>query len=325
MKTEPEQTFAEQRYRLDQIFRRMNSDQEKFSLDDIWQILRAFDGLVGRVILLRTRRSRLEEHSDGDELAKHEELLSLMATELSFSNPLQKNESVLKSWILGYRSIWRRDLDLFLYTLVVFVISVCIGWTIGHRMPTFAPLLIPQNIMENVVSQEAWFHSIQQSPLWSGIGIAVNNIKVALSCFLLGSIFGLGGLFILAYNGIFLGTVVGYCRAYGFEGQLIRFISGHGPLELTIIIASAYASLLYGRVFFMRPRKLFFIRIRRAFREALIVVCGIVPWLLLAACIEAFVSPFDYLDFYSKVIIGALAAISFWLWTFWPSEAGSPA
>ena len=176
-------------------------------------------------------------------------------------------------------------------------------------------------MIEDVLEGHKWFESIQPTPLMDGIGIAVNNIRVSINCFIMGSLLGLGGLVLLSYNGIILGAVMGFCFANSFDEELMRFITGHGVLEMSIIIASAFASFLFGRVFYMRPRALFRHRMAMAASDAGVVLTGILPWLTLAACIEVFVSPWPQYSMASRITVGLGVAALFWAWTLWPEKA----
>ena len=51
------------------------------------------------------------------------------------------------------------------------------------------------------------------------------------------------------------------------------------------------------------------------------MLLGIIPWLVLAASIEGFVSPFHYLSYGAKLSLGIIVAAAFWMWTLWPERA----
>jgi uncharacterized membrane protein SpoIIM required for sporulation len=99
---------------------------------------------------------------------------------------------------------------------------------------------------------------------------------------------------------------------------LLNILVGHGVPELTNIVAATFAGLIFGRVFYMRPYRLFKARLAIATRHAATVLLGLCPWLLVAACLEVFVSPWPFFHTHSKILIGILTASAFWLWTFWP-------
>lgn len=224
-------------------------------------------------------------------------------------------------WVKKYRAIWRENGSLFLFTVILFLISAVAAWSLTVKDPSTASAILPQHMIEDVLEGKKWFESIESNPVMDGISIALNNIRVAINCFVLGSILGLGGLLILSYNGIIFGGVLGFCYANGFDDELMKFVTGHGVLEMTIIVASAFASFLFGRVFYMRPRGLFRRRMAMAASDAGIVLTGIVPWLILAACIEVGVSPWPQYSMSTRITVGLGVASLFWAWTLWPEKA----
>jgi uncharacterized membrane protein SpoIIM required for sporulation len=217
-----------------------------------------------------------------------------------------------------YRRAWREHFPLFLYTLALFVVAGVVGWKVGMSGYEYASVLIPQPVIENILDHQRWFDEIQKAPLLYGFTIAKNNIGVALRCFTLAALAGLGGVYILVFNGLFFGAVLGFCQANKFDAALLNFVVGHGVLELTIIVAATFSGLIFGRVFYMRPYRFFNTRLAVATRHAATVLLGLCPWLLVAAGLEVFVSPWPFYSSNSKILIGILTASTFWLWTLWP-------
>jgi uncharacterized membrane protein SpoIIM required for sporulation len=217
-----------------------------------------------------------------------------------------------------YRRAWREHFPLFLYTLALFIVACVVGWNVGMSGYEYASVLIPQPFIENILDHQRWFDEIQKAPLLYGLTIAKNNIGVAIHCFTLAALAGLGGVCILVFNGLFFGAVLGFCQANKFDDALLNFVVGHGVLELTIIVAATFSGFIFGRVFYMRPYRLFKTRLAVATRHAATVLLGLCPWLLVAACLEVFVSPWPFYSSHSKILIGILTASTFWLWTLWP-------
>ncbi|RYZ57724.1 MAG: stage II sporulation protein M, partial [Proteobacteria bacterium] len=133
-----------------------------------------------------------------------------------------------------------------------------------------------------------------------------------------GCIFGVVGVLLLIYNGIHFGSLFGYCYLYNFDKELLQFVLSHGPLELSIIVACAFGGMLVGQTLLSWPLKNISKRAPEAGATAMTVLTGILPWLILAAIFEAFISPSESISFTFKIISGLLLAIIFWSWTFWP-------
>jgi uncharacterized membrane protein SpoIIM required for sporulation len=118
-----------------------------------------------------------------------------------------------------------------------------------------------------------------------------NNVGIAFRCFATGILFGAGSLFFLIYNGLVIGTVTGYVLQAGHGGNILTFMSGHAPFELTAIIISGAAGLRMGYALIATEGVTRFASLRRAAPEIAQLVVGAALMLLVAAGIEAFWSP----------------------------------
>jgi uncharacterized membrane protein SpoIIM required for sporulation len=319
--------IAEVAYNLAEDLKRISNKQLKLSgqerLQSAFGVITGYDTLASRVYEERNEKS-YEEYREGKAQNNRETLLSdFLLRILSVAPQNHRQTKLYRQWKKEYQRIWKANFELFLLAVTLFLMTGVLGWIIGMKHQEYVPVLIPQNLLENILDQNAWFDRINENPLFEGLRIAWNNIRVSINCLLGGAILGFGGLYFLAYNGLTFGTIFGFCAANNFDQALTRFVSGHGPLELTIIIASSFASFIYGRVFFMRPYSLFAVRMKVAFKEAFTIAVGVIPWLVLAAVIEAGVSPVVGISYQTKLIIGALAAALFWIWTFFPAPKSS--
>ncbi|MBF0107062.1 MAG: stage II sporulation protein M [Deltaproteobacteria bacterium] len=224
-----------------------------------------------------------------------------------------------RMWLTHYRKVWRENIGLFIITAVVFVMSLIIGASVSINHPDYVASILAVDTIENVLEKHKWFEGIQNNPFLSGAEIALNNIMVCLNCALSGILLGVGSVLVLIYNGLFIGALYGFCMVNGFDAELLNFVTSHGPIELTIIVASAFAGFLFGRGFFTRPFKNFKSTFAICAKDAGVVLLGVLPWLLIAACLEAFISPWPFIPFGVKMFLSLAAFVAFWMWTFKPS------
>lgn len=115
-----------------------------------------------------------------------------------------------------------------------------------------------------------------------------NNVGIAFRCFATGILFGAGSIFFLVYNGLVTGCAVGWVIASGHGRNILTFVSGHSPFELTAIVIAGAAGLQIGYALidtggFSRKSSLL-----RAGRSAIVLVIGAGVALLIAAAIEGF-------------------------------------
>jgi uncharacterized membrane protein SpoIIM required for sporulation len=115
-----------------------------------------------------------------------------------------------------------------------------------------------------------------------------NNISIAFRIFAGGILAGVGSLFMLAFNGIFMGAAEGHIINIGFKETFYSFVSGHSSLELTAIVFSAQAGLLLGYRLFVTRGLSRGASLREAGKTALPIIGGSAIMLVLAAAVEAF-------------------------------------
>jgi uncharacterized membrane protein SpoIIM required for sporulation len=119
-----------------------------------------------------------------------------------------------------------------------------------------------------------------------------NNPWIGLQCFV-GSLFVVPGLLTLVYNAAVLGASFGYMfRPDVPEGVNFReFVTAHGPFELTAVALSAGAGLRIGMGFLITRGLSRLTALQKAAWEAVPIIATAVLLFVMAASIEAFISP----------------------------------
>lgn len=118
-----------------------------------------------------------------------------------------------------------------------------------------------------------------------------NNVGIAFRCFATGILWGLGSLFFLIYNGLLIGTTTGWVMRSGFGHNILTFMCGHGPFELTAIIISGAAGLQMGYALVETRGMTRVGSLRSQAHELGHLIVGAAVMLVIAAFIEGFWSP----------------------------------
>lgn len=136
-----------------------------------------------------------------------------------------------------------------------------------------------------------------------------NNIGIGFRTFAAGILYGIGSIFFLVYNGLYIGAVAGHLTQLGFGSTFYSFVSGHGSFELTAIVFSGAAGLKLGYAL-VRPGA-YSVKnsLKFAGKEAITIIYGVIVMLLIAAFVEAFWSSSSSVPSPIKYTVG----ITFWL------------
>jgi uncharacterized membrane protein SpoIIM required for sporulation len=141
--------------------------------------------------------------------------------------------------------------------------------------------------------------------------IVANNLQVAILAFAAGLTFGLGTVFLLVYNGISIGGVMGWFGAKGHGASIWGWVMPHGGLEITAIILAGAAGLLLAGALIAPGNRTRADALRHAARRAVVIELGCMAMLLVAGLIEGFVSP-SQIGYGPRIAI-FVSSVSAWL------------
>ncbi|MEB0046393.1 MULTISPECIES: stage II sporulation protein M [unclassified Pseudomonas] len=116
----------------------------------------------------------------------------------------------------------------------------------------------------------------------------MHNIGIAFQTFASGLLLGLGSVFFLFYNGLMIGAVAGYLTQIGYGQTFWSFVIGHGAFELTAIALAGAAGLQLGWALIAPGRLHRAEALRLAARKSVMLICGVMLFLVIAAFIEAY-------------------------------------
>ena len=187
----------------------------------------------------------------------------------------------------------RQNAAYFWVALVLFVLPGLISGTLVYRDPSLAGRVLTghqRQMLEEMYSSERPFESSGKESAMAGFYVR-NNVGIAFRCFATGILFGLGTMFFLVFNSIFLGTVTGYLLATGHSDRFVTFVFSHGSFELTAIVVSGAAGLILGHALAHPGPFDRWDAVRRRGLVAVQLALGAGAMLCVAALIEAFWSP----------------------------------
>ena len=189
-----------------------------------------------------------------------------------------------------------------LSALGIFLFGCIYGFAAGVFDDSFIPLVAPPHLVQKVEEGRVWFDSILAvRPLASSI-IMTNNISVTFLAFALGITFGIGTIYIMAFNGMLLGTLAALCQLHGLGVEFWSFVLPHGVIELTAIFIAGGGGLLLGSALIAPGDLSRKEALVQQGRKAVRLILGCVPLLVVAGVVEGFLSP-AHIPPWSKFVI----------------------
>jgi len=217
------------------------------------------------------------------------------------------------NWTKFWRETWPRQVRgaarPILLATAVFWACTALGFFLAIENPVLENFFVSREMREAISSKRLWTESLTRTAPTASSGIATNNLRVSILIWGLGLSFGIGTLWLLAYNGLMLGAVAAACLREGMLLPLTEFVVAHGSLELPAIWISGGAGLLMAQAIVFPERYSRSVELRLKGRSSVQIIVGIVPMLLVAGAIEAFISP-SKISGVAKALLGLSLALA---------------
>lgn len=210
----------------------------------------------------------------------------------------------------------------FMFTLVAMLLlvvpAVAAGISTALRPETAIWLLPPgtQEMVDMIEKGELWTDIPVEKRPYASSFIMTNNIRVSFVAFAGGMTAGLLTLYSMVTNGLLLGGITGLTIHYGIGFDLWTFVIGHGVIELSVIFMAGGSGLMLGwamlRPGLMRRRD----ALTLAAGQAVKLLMGAVPLLIIAGTIEGFISPAENIPWIVKWTLGITSGIVLYSYLF---------
>ena len=217
----------------------------------------------------------------------------------------------------GFPRLVRREWRFVLASSLLFFAPLLLMLFIVQRQPESAYLLLsPEQLyqMQEMYSplSEHVGRERSASSQWQMWGFYIaNNVKIGFQCFASGIAFGVGAVFYLLYNGLFIGATAGHLTQLGYIETFWGFVSGHSAFELIGIMLSGAAGLRIGYALIAPGRKTRKESLKEAAHTIGPLLAGAATLIFMAAFIEAFWSPLAHIPATTKYLVG----VSLWVLT----------
>jgi uncharacterized membrane protein SpoIIM required for sporulation len=233
----------------------------------------------------------LREDPGSVHFARYVNQLLVRAHNTIYSGHAASPKGLLSFFWHTYPAIFRRNLKHCLLAFLIFALSGVVAAVLTYQNPDLKVKLLGPQMVETIDRHEMWTHSILGIKPLASSAIMTNNMSVAFTTFALGITAGLGTIYMMIFNGLLIGVIGVACWLSGMSLQFWSFVAPHGVLELPAIFIAGGAGfrIAQGLLFpGLLPRR---DSLARSGAEAVQLVVGTIPILIVAGLIEAFVSP----------------------------------
>ncbi len=217
---------------------------------------------------------------------------------------------LIRFFLIGFPGLVRKRIHFVVASALLFIVAALVGYLCIHEKSRLVDLAVPPVEQQRLKSLALSARPNEPHPLARegnfGLSstIMVNNIRVSILAFATGIFLGIGTIIILINNGLMLGAMAALYTDAGFARYFWSLILPHGGIELVCIFIGGAAGLIVGYAL-INPgsyyRKDWVVK---EGHDAIKLVIGTVPMLIIAALIEAYITP-AYLSPDAKLVLSA--------------------
>lgn len=210
----------------------------------------------------------------------------------------------------GYPRLYRELLPFTLVALAMLLIPALVAGISTAVYPPAARWMLPvdvQGVIPDIENRDLWVNIPVSERPYASAFIMQNNIRVTFLAFGGGVLLGTMTTWSMVLNGLILGGLTGLTIHYGVGGELWSFVIGHGVIELSVIFIAGGTGLKLGWAI-LRPglvtRRAALVQ---AAQQAVRLLVGCVPLLVIAGLIEGFISPAENIPWPVKWGVGLVS------------------
>lgn len=255
--------------------------------------------------------SALREDPSGKSYARTLNVLLARAHNIIYTGRKSSSGGLLHFFAVEYPQLFRRHLRSITASFLLFAAGVAAGALLTVSRPEFMRLYVPPGLIQTIEHHKMWTDSIVSIKPAASSRIMTNNVTVTFVTFALGITAGLGTVFVLVVNGLMLGVLAVACWLNSMSLPFWSFVAPHGVLELPAIFIAGGAGLkiAQGMLFpgLLSRRD----SLVKAGAEAVRLILGTVPMLIVAGCIEGFISPSPNIPWQLKFSLAVAIGVIF--------------
>ncbi len=256
--------------------------------EQLWQLGRLYMAAVSDLSVLKSSVLAADPHN---EVISYLNGLVIRVHGTIYRKPASTWSSFAGFLTVTFPGIFRQTPAYTSFSFAVFLLFGLVGFFVGLQEPGFIELVVPEQIISTVESGQVWFSDLYAVSPQASSFLMTHNISVTFFVVAAGITFGVGTVYLLALNGLLLGTVAALCANHNLSLEFWSFVLPHGAVELSAIVIAGGAGLIIGHAL-VDPgpyRRTEILPVKA--REAGILALGCVPMLVVAGFTEAFFSP----------------------------------
>lgn len=288
--------------RIEQLLVRSSVSVQQLPAQEVRELSLLYRGLINDL-------SRVRSSPDHQSLVPYLNNLAQRVHAKVYEKPPVRWSDLVDFLRVRFPVCFRKHSGVILMALIAFVLGTVLAMLTIHLDPQTADYFMPAPVIDMVRSGHLWTENIAAAPSESTF-LMTNNIRVAITAYALGLLWGFGSLLILFQNGMFaFGGPLQICLMYGMGDELLMFMVPHGVIELTTVMIAGGAGMIIGFALLFPGQRPRWDAVRESSRDSLVLIMGCIPLLVIAGLIEGMVSTDPNVPPPLRLAVAALSAL----------------
>jgi len=245
-----------------------------------------------------------------------------------YKNRKEKNNRFIDFWVTELPLTLARYQRQLLYAFLFFMVFFLIGWLSARYDENFVRLILGDEYVnmtiENIEKGDPFGVYKSRDSLMMFLTIAFNNIQVSFWVYVLGIFAGVWTVYLLFTNGIMLGSFeyFFFSKGLGLKSLVVIFV--HGTIEISAIIIAGAAGLILGKSWMFPGTFKRMDSLKIGAKDSLKIVMGLVPFFLVAAFLEGFITRHTEMPLWLSISILAVSVLLItWYFVIYPKQLKS--
>ncbi len=299
-------------------FLKQNAEKWKQYEQDVKQNIHA-DTLADRFVELTDDLAYAKTFYPSTNTVKYLNGLAALFHQKIYKNKKENKNRVWWFWQFELPYLFHQYRNQFIYALLFFLLFCLMGALSAKYDENFIRLILGDGYVnmtnQNIEKGDPFAVYKSDSQLNMFFGIAFNNIRVAFIAYIMGVFFSVGTLWMLLSNGLMLGSFQYYFIAKGLGAKFILVVFIHGTLEIWSIVIAGAAGLILGNGILFPGTFKRSVSMIKGGKDGLKIVFGLVPFFLVAAFLESFVTRYTNMPLVASLFI-LVGSAAFIIWYF---------
>ncbi|MEJ6481413.1 stage II sporulation protein M [Nostoc punctiforme UO1] len=204
----------------------------------------------------------------------------------------QEWQAILEFYRWGLPDVVQKTFAYIAVATALFLLGALVAWWYSWQNPSFMALIVPESLITKMRDEhKLWMGSIVGVEPLASSSITINNLSVSFGAVAGGITVGLYTAYLMVFNGLLIGAVGTLVGQNNLAYPFWAFVFPHGSLELPAIFFAGGAGFLLARAILFPGKYRRGDALKFYGSQAVQLVFGIVPMLMIAGTIEGFFSP----------------------------------